>query len=116
MLADAVVGGVLGVRQPEQADDEEPKELLGEEVVADAAVRPELFAMVGEVISGGDDSFDPLVGVDDDEVEERLSGEVDAVPDSFGVLDPLAVCSAVLVEGVERGAGVYDTRPGTPIR
>src|SRR5688572_30190546 len=61
-----------------------------------------------EVITGANNSFDPLVGVYDDEVEERLPREVDAVLNALDVLDPFSCLSAVLIEGVECGTHVHD--------
>lgn len=56
MLSGGLVDHIRSVRQPEHAQHEEPEEPLGEEVVADAAVGSEPFAMVCEVVARVDDS------------------------------------------------------------
>lgn len=108
MLGDALEDLGRGVCEAQHADGEEPEQLFGEEVVTCAAGCSERLAVVGEVVTGVDDLPSPVVRLDDDEVQERLSGKAYAFLDALRVLDRFPGRAAVLVEGVERRADVHD--------
>lgn len=101
MSADSFVDCLRRLREAEHADGEKPEELLGEDMVTDAALGSESFTVVGEVVAGADNHLNPVLGVRGYEVEERLTGKFDALLDAFGVSHPFAGVTSVLVEGVE---------------
>jgi len=82
VAANSLGRGVGGAGYAEDAEDEQPVQLFGEEAFADGSVRAALFAMVCEVMPCLADLVGPGAGIFDDELTEMLSGEIDACVDS----------------------------------
>jgi hypothetical protein len=108
MVTDGHVDRLRRLRQAEHTDGEEPEELLGEKVVADAALGSKPFAMVGEVVPSLLNRLRPFGRVLGDEVAKGPTGKFDALPDALYVVG-IVVGPSVLVEGVKGGADVHDS-------